>query len=291
MKQNEGNYRLTFSQREGLAPLPEAMRPKHVSKDFRNMVWFILDRTVDRETNHFGEYYSNSSMSAIVLSYCLMILKWTHDHIVHSPSQHKKLLKQTILEGSFDQVLSFIEFVLRHSRCTPELREVLGKVFQDSQLAYNVQTIDDLPTVVPRFSEESSTATQQAIGIVEEKGPSGARAHLRNAARAINENRNADAVRESIHAVESVVRTIDPKEGSTLGSALGSLEKVGVLDHPALKDAFLKLYGYTNDKNGIRHALLEEGTADVDSTDAVFMFGACACFAAYLIEKNQNVHG
>ena len=62
-----------------------------------------------------------------------------------------------------------------------------------------------------------------------------------------------------------------------------------MLNHRALKEAFSKLYGYTSDENGIRHALLEEGAADVDLDDAVFMFGACASFAAYLVNRHKQL--
>ena len=82
---------------------------------------------------------------------------------------------------------------------------------------------------------------------------------------------------------------IDPNAGNTLGPALDSLEKAGVLNHRALKEAFSKLYGYTNDENGIRHALLEEEAAAVDLDDAVFMFGACASFAAYLVNRHEQL--
>ena len=91
------------------------------------------------------------------------------------------------------------------------------------------------------------------------------------------------------NAVESVARTIDPEAGKTLGPALKSLEKEGVLNHRALQDGFSKLYGYTSNENGIRHALLDEGAADVDLDEAVFMFGACASFAAYLVNRHKQL--
>jgi len=65
------------------------------------------------------------------------------------------------------------------------------------------------------------------------------------------------------------------------------LEKEGKL-HPALKEAFIKLYGYTCDEPGIRHALLDRETARVGIDEAVFMFGACASFASYLRRKHKR---
>ena len=54
-----------------------------------------------------------------------------------------------------------------------------------------------------------------------------------------------------------------------------------------LKAGFSKIYGYTSDKDGIRHALLG-GDADVDVVDATFMLGACASFVTYLINKARR---
>ncbi len=48
------------------------------------------------------------------------------------------------------------------------------------------------------------------------------------------------------------------------------------LTHDALKPAFHKLYGYSSDEEGVRHALVFGDEAQVDEADALFMLGACA---------------
>jgi hypothetical protein len=58
--------------------------------------------------------------------------------------------------------------------------------------------------------------------------------------------------------------------------------------HPALMDAFSKLYGYTSAEQGIRHPLVDDQNASVDEADALFMFGACSAFVTYLIEKSAT---
>ena len=289
MTENEEFYKLTFSQREGRAPLPEPMRLEYVSEDFRNLVWRAVDNAIKQAIYNTYYYESDALMYHIVSDYTVKILHWPHDHIKHRPHKHQVLLREKIIEKNYDQVLTLVEFILRHNHCPQQLQKDLENAFKEVPLAYAVQTINGLPTIVPRFSEESGAATQQAIEAIEQSGPAGAKTHLHDAVEAINEQRYADAVRESIHAVESVARTIDPEAGKTLGPALKSLEKEGVLNHRALQDGFSKLYGYTNDENGIRHALLDEGAADVDLDDAVFMFGACASFAAYLVNRHKQL--
>ncbi len=66
---------------------------------------------------------------------------------------------------------------------------------------------------------------------------------------------------------------------ATLTRALRKLEDRVSL-HAALKDAFGKLYGYTSDADGIRHALLDE--SDLGFEDAKFMLVSCASFVNYL---------
>lgn len=55
--------------------------------------------------------------------------------------------------------------------------------------------------------------------------------------------------------------------------------------HGSLKQGFVKIYGFTSNEQGIRHALLEKGAPDVDEADALFMIGACSAFVSYLVNK------
>ncbi|MGQ0446262.1 MAG: hypothetical protein ACT4O2_14345, partial [Beijerinckiaceae bacterium] len=90
------------------------------------------------------------------------------------------------------------------------------------------------------------------------------------------------SIRESIHAVESVARTLAPS--GKLSEALAKLEKSAVI-HGGLKKGFSSIYGYTSDEQGIRHPLLDDSQAKVDEADALFMIGACAAFVSYMIHK------
>ena len=141
----------------------------------------------------------------------------------------------------------------------------------------------------PRSNEAQGEATREAIKTIRDGGMEGAETHLRNAAAHINARQFGDSISNSIHAVESVARQIDPESSQTLYPALNSLEKVGLIRHWALKEAFSKLFKYTNDEQGIRHALIDKNSPDVDLDEAMFMFGACASFAAYLVNKHHKM--
>ena len=88
-----------------------------------------------------------------------------------------------------------------------------------------------------------------------------------------------NSIKESISAVESLCRIITKKEKSTLGQLLKLIEvKIGL--HGALKAAFSQLYGYTSDKDGIRHGLLDE--TNIDFEEAKFMLVVCSAFINYV---------
>ena len=65
--------------------------------------------------------------------------------------------------------------------------------------------------------------------------------------------------------------------------ALKEIEKRELL-HPALKDGFIKLYGYTSDADGIRHAMLDE-PKKLTAADACYFLLSCTSFTNYLKAK------
>lgn len=96
-----------------------------------------------------------------------------------------------------------------------------------------------------------------------------------------------NSVKESILAVESICNTIMGTDNAELGKALKRIEDTGIKIHPALREAFIKLYGYTSDENGIRHC----GGIDSKTTfeEAQYMLVSCSAFVNYLIENSTKI--
>ncbi len=286
-------YELTFSQREGKAPLPEAMKLEYIPRKFRQIVWFFIDGSISDATDSFRlTYRTSEGIARILWRFRFEIQGTPHDEIPSpNPKSDREFCRDIILQGDYHRLLTLVEYLLRRDDCSKQLQELLVSEFERTPIAYYVDTIDGRSTIMPRISPETGEATRRAIETICEAGMEGAAVHLREAADHINTGQHANSIADSIHAVESVARIIDPQSNSTLGPALDSLEKAGVLKHPALKQAFHKLYGYTNAEQGIRHALLDKNAADVGIDEAIFMFGACASFAAYLTEKHRQAAG
>ena len=288
---------LTFSQREGYESMPEQMQSEELSTNLRKEIWnetrrllLLMRERVGAGDPRFLDYFGEDA-TRVIERVIGKLQKTTEDEIDTEFDVVQDTLKNHILDSPFNVVLDLIESVLyeipklkiKEDRFSTEIRHS----FERHAAAYWLDTSSLPPRFIPRSTKMQGEATQSAIATIRSEGMKGAETHLRQAADHIRGRQFADSITDSIHAVESVARTIDPK-AKTLGSALGSLQKSGLLKHPALKKAFSNLYGYTSDEQGIRHALLDKERPDVDLDEAMFMFGACASFAAYLVNKHRK---
>lgn len=131
------------------------------------------------------------------------------------------------------------------------------------------------------------------IAAIEEAAHSpfeGCNTHIANAVAFLADIDRKDyknCIKESISAVESICKVIVGDEKATLGDALKVLEKKRGLKGQ-LKSGFEKLYNYTNDKGGIRHA---EGlfVSEVTFEEAKYMLVSCSAFVNYLIAEYGKI--
>ena len=198
---------------------------------------------------------------------------------------HERYKSTLIDDLSFNRLFDLLQMIMRHRECPKLFIDNVAQTFRSCRLAYVVNTQKPV-TIFPAVTEQEGQGLIDAMRQLQSTELFGAESHLRKAIDCINQSDWIGGIRESIHAVESVARQLDPNASKTLGPALKSLEKQGGL-HPALKEAFSKLYGYTSDEQGIRHALLENTGSRPGEDEAVFMLSACAAFASYLSRKHQ----
>lgn len=278
---------LTFEQAEGAEPLPRQLQLKKITKEFRARIWEVLVRSLNESSCSDGDLLYPK---LIVTTPWLGILYDKHvrrdfalaDEFTHAFSDQKEALRAIIVDGDYVQVLGFLQWLIRHQACPPDLPAEIDYVLQDVRAAYRVADSD---TIIPIGSEAEAAAIKQVFIDIASTEFNGARSHLRSAAEQLTAGRFSASIRESIHAVESVARLLEPH--AELSKALAKLEKTAKI-HGALKSGFLSLYGYTSDEKGIRHALLEKDAPAADETDALFMMSACAAFVSYLINKARS---
>lgn len=117
--------------------------------------------------------------------------------------------------------------------------------------------------------------------------------HINKAISFLADRENKDyknCIKESISAVESICKIIANDTKSDLSKALKKLQDKGIHMPKALEGAWIKLYSYTSDEGGIRHAekLFE---SDVTFEQAKYMLVSCSAFVNYLIAEYGKVKG
>lgn len=156
---------------------------------------------------------------------------------------------------------------------------LLNSTFKRLDYAYRV--VDD--HIVEITDEEEIATIEEAV-----RQTSAVKLHLSEALKHLSNRTNPDyrnSIKESISAVEALCREITGE--NTLGPALKTLEKNGVVIPRFLQSGIEKLYVYTNDPHtGIRHALMD-GTEAPTFEEAKYMLVMCSAFVNYIQGKRS----
>lgn len=197
-------------------------------------------------------------------------------------------IKQTIIKDDYDSVLTLIEAVvdywntdlveIDYNYKKGDLFRKINDIFEEEFVGYRF--IDG--QISPISDEIEMNAIEEALcneysTVVE---------HLSKALKLLSDRVEPDfenSIKESISAVEAMCKIITDSKGgnSTLGKTLKKLKTNDVYIHSALEDAFEKLYGYTSDANGVRHAG-DIGGANSTFEEAKYMLVSCCAFVNYL---------
>lgn len=279
---------LTFSEANGYEDIPGPLKLEELPKEARIQIWNVFynhlfwEDDLPFSTEEESVYTARLKIvNAIYLDYFILPLDdWNR----YEPKHKKTQLRRYIEKQRFNKVFDLIQFVMRHSECRPGFISNMKEAFVLSKLAYTIDK-GPPPIILPATTREEGNALLESLQTLRKAGLSGGESHLRKASSCINQGNWAESIKESIHAVESVTRMLAPKT-KRLELVLKSIEKDGRF-HPALKEAFVKLYSFASDEPGIRHALKDQTEANVGIDEAIFMLGACASFASYLWRKHQ----
>ncbi|WP_232356142.1 AbiJ-NTD4 domain-containing protein [Burkholderia vietnamiensis] len=265
---------LTFSQRMGITPLPEALRPEAMPDGLRSSLWNVFLHWQQRQNE--GE---------------LLTLLWRDhwkrpvDTIPYTSSYMGDVsygkawqeVRHRFFAADWYGVYDFLDFLIRLRRFSGEdLGRAVDWVLAKELAAYRVVN----QQIVPVTSEQEVHALEAALS---DKGTfAQVSAHLATALAHLSNRQNPDyrnSIKESISAVEAIAKIVSGKDKAELGDALATLEKTGKL-HGALRKGYTALYGYMSDANGIRHALMDE--PNLTGEDAKYFLIACTAFVNYL---------
>lgn len=155
--------------------------------------------------------------------------------------------------------------------------DTLNKEFE--RLHYGYRIVGNKVATIT--SETEIKAVEKALA----ESKDNIKVHLSEALKLFSDKEHPDyrnSIKESISAVEALCRELTGE--STLGKALNQLESQGITIQSQLKEAFKKLYAYTNQPDtGIRHSLMDDdATYHPSYNEAYFMLVSCSAFINYL---------
>jgi hypothetical protein len=272
----------SFSQRKGLKPVAEVAQIGTMSEELRNSIWNALDQMF---WSSEGFVYDSHGDAPEIEEFSRALWAYYFKKPVDSrpayglPSRGRKILehiREYFFRCEWNEVYDLLEFLVRiYRRTAPGLPDFLNETLARELSGYKF--IDGV--LVDITDPQESQMLTEALA---DTRFAPVTAHLERALSLLADRKQPDfrnSIKESISAVEAMARIVSQNDKATLGEALKILEKKGHL-HPALKDGFSKLYGYTNDDDGIRHAMLEE--PDLDQSDARYFLLSCTSFINYL---------
>jgi Arc/MetJ-type ribon-helix-helix transcriptional regulator len=274
---------MRFSERMGYKPVRLELQKDSMDSALRSSLWNALILTSLKQDRE----YDRQRIKKFAATLYIEFFKWTMDRVPSSSYDVVNVLKKWFFDASWSEVYDFIEHCIliemkSDNYGREKARELISftNQFLITELsAYRVVA----GQIVPLTNDSEIQSVNETV---ERRGKfASASDHIQTAIRFYSDRTSPDyrnSVKESISAVESVVRLISGSDKSTLGDALKIVDKTHSL-HSALKEGLLKIYGYTNDESGIRHSMIEESS--VDRTDAYFMLISCSAFCNFLIER------
>lgn len=275
---------MLFSQRKGIKPIKSVIQVDSMDDDLRNGLWNTLHINYWKRWND-ADYSTNMEIYPELDSFTQFLWHGLFKRPIDTRSEDwndaLKYIRKHFFACSWAEAYDFIEFTANNypdTRLNNEFMETCNAVLKQELSAYRFVG-NSLAQIT---SEEEISEIEEALAASEPL--KNVTSHLKRSLELLADKKSPDyrnSIKESISAVEALCSLIAGSK-ATLGQAIKAVEsKVNL--HPALKNAFSSLYGYTSDASGIRHALLEESNLDFE--DAKFMLVSCSAFINYLLAK------
>lgn len=278
---------LTFSQRIGLKPIDPPLQIDELNDELRSTLWNIF-------YNGFYSNYDSPNRAGDSKKYYnalkiiwFRFLKKPIDEIDDLYKyQITSMFKSIFLQGDWARIYEFYEYLLAENFGSISVdREQYQRTlnFHLNENLSGFRMIDFVFVPLTNSHEINEVESLNEKTKIEKLAT--INSHLKSSISLLSNKNNPDyrnSIKESISMIESIARIIYP-EANTLGKALKRLKDQNILDSTLIL-GFEKLYGYSNGKDGIRHALLES-SQNISREDAQYFLISCSAFTNYIIEK------
>jgi hypothetical protein len=270
-----------FSYRKNIKKFKDIIHVDTIPDFARNHIWDILYKFIFKQIKDPGSNMYNLGSKHFLIEnqkYSTLLEKiWTRiynrslDTIPNEYETYFNIVRNYFYGARWNDVYDFIEFVLYYYN-NKELIQELNEVFMEDNLGYRIidKRVTDIinPPEIDSINE-SLNSSYETVQL-----------HFHSAIDLLYGDKPdyRNSIKESISAVEAIANI----KMNVKNEALSKLLKKMPL-HNALKDGLAKIYAYTSDGDGIRHALMSEET--LTHTDAKYLLVVCSGFVNYINEK------
>jgi hypothetical protein len=277
---------MRFSERIGKRPKKVDIQVESLDDDLRNSLWNIITLFVTEPMN-YDSWVSESPFKTFFDKLWFSHFVEPIDKIPGSTERLTQELRRRFYEWDYLDVYDLINFMAQQEYPPfnkEEFIESCNVVLKRELSGYRF--IHD--SLTPIINDQEILEVEKAISDSVDNNLIGVHIHLTDALHKLSDRKKPDfrnSIKESISAVESLCQKITGDDSAELGKAL---KKIGdkITIHAALQQGFIKIYGWTSDSDGIRHAMMDE--PNLDQEDALYMLVSCSSFINYLIRKSQK---
>ena len=266
-----------FSERHGYIDVTKSFQREAISDELRTALWNLLN------LNFWYHLRDHQEPTWLVQNIWVYEFNYDIDELCtykdYPSGSWLKQLKEYFNRSEWYKVFDLIEYILNQieNESDPssfELSSNINDTLEEFNSAYRVvnkEIIEITSTIEIQSIQDGVDNTNQSIS-----------EHLQSSLRLLSDRQNPDfrnSIKESISAVEACLRLKFNDPSVILSQAL---KNMGDTIHPAMKQAFEKLYAYTSDENGIRHSLTEDSTRNPTYAEAKFMLVTCSAFTSFI---------
>lgn len=272
-----------FSERIRGGAEAKVLQLDDMNEELRASLWNVAYLLIFKHVNRYGPLSNNKHPDEFYSEFLALFLKKPVDEVNRIGYS---TIKDFFLTKSWDEVYDLVEFTSQWcgdgKALQREFQELVNIVLLRENSGYRFVGGWISPVVTDYEVDE----IEAAIAVTDKF--SSVRYHLKIALQLMSDRNSRDyrnSIKESICAVESLVKTVTGDEKGTLGKLIKILGRDKDLP-PTIIKAYDALYGYTSSEDGIRHAMLDMDESSLKYTDARYMLIVCSAFVNYVIESD-----
>ncbi|WP_128422897.1 AbiJ-NTD4 domain-containing protein [Frankia sp. EI5c] len=275
---------MRFSERQGFISARTEIQTFGIDESFRVAIWNVVFQVYFENVRMDWTYSTREPFGRLLAGLWTQFHKGPLDELPEAWEMRNKV-KEWILKAEWFHVYDLVEsFAQLGGDVSPPriFAAVFNATAQRNMGGYRL--VDS--RIVQATSAEVVEAIDRGLADARQAATANVQNHLSKALALLADRKSPDypnSIKESISAVEALARLVTGREKATLGDAVRRFRDSGLDIHPALEGALLKLYGYSSDADGIRHAARDIPSSSHE--DALFFLGTCSSFVSYMIAK------